>query len=69
MGKAGVQNPRVTVPGVPQLTCAACHGTNHDDIMASKGRVPETTCGACHQQIYKDAVLDAGHSYGPGPGG
>jgi hydroxylamine dehydrogenase len=68
MGKAGVQNPRVTVPGVHQMTCAACHGTNHDDIMASKGRVPETTCGACHQQIYKDAVLDAGHSYGPGPG-
>ena len=35
MGKAGVQNPRVTVPGVHQMTCAACHGTNHDDIMAS----------------------------------
>jgi hydroxylamine dehydrogenase len=70
MGRAGVQNPRVTVPGTaPQLTCAACHGTNHDEIMAAKGRVPETTCGACHQQIYKDHVLDAGHSYGPGPGG
>ncbi len=70
MGKAGVQNPRVNVPGqVPQITCAACHGTNHDDIMATKGRVPETTCGACHPQIYKDAVADAGHSYGPGPGG
>ena len=68
MGRAGVQNPRVSFPA-HQITCAACHGTNHDDIMASKGRVPETTCGACHQQIYKEHVLDAGHSYGPGPGG
>jgi multi-heme cytochrome with CxxCH motif/cbb3-type cytochrome c oxidase subunit III len=67
MGKPGVQNPRVTFPQ-KQVTCAACHGTNHDEIMATKGRVPETTCGACHQQIYKDAVQDAGHSYGPGPG-
>jgi hydroxylamine dehydrogenase len=69
MGKPGVQNPRVQVPGVAaHMTCAGCHGTNHDDIMAAKGRVPETTCGACHQQIYKEHVLDAGHSYGPGPG-
>ena len=70
MGKPGVQNPRVKVqePPINQITCAACHGTNHDDIMASKGRVPETVCGACHQQIYKEHVLDAGHSYGPGPG-
>ena len=71
MGKAGRQNPRVallTAEMTPQITCAACHGTNHDDIMASKGRVPEATCGACHQQIYKEHVLDAGHSYGPGPG-
>jgi hydroxylamine dehydrogenase len=70
MGRAGVQNPRVKVPGgVQQMTCAACHGTDHDEIMASKGRVPETTCAACHQEIYKEHVLDAGHSYGPGPGG
>ncbi len=68
MGKAGVQNPRVHFAAA-QITCAACHGTNHDEIMATKGRVPETTCGACHQQIYKEAVLDTGHSYGPGPGG
>jgi hydroxylamine dehydrogenase len=69
MGRAGLQNPRVDAPGgIKQLTCAACHGTNHDEIMASKGRVPEATCGACHQQIYKEHVLDAGHSYGPGPG-
>lgn len=67
MGRAGVQNPRVTFPQ-PQLTCASCHGTNHDEITATKGRVPETTCGACHAEIYKDHVLDAGHSYGPGPG-
>ena len=68
MGRPGVQNPRVTYP-VSQLTCANCHGTNHDEIMATKGRVPETICAACHQQIYKEHVLDAGHSYGPGPGG
>jgi hypothetical protein len=68
MGRAGVQNPRVQL-AQSQITCAACHGTNHDDIMASKGRVPETACGACHPQIYKEAVADAGHSYGPGPGG
>jgi hydroxylamine dehydrogenase len=68
MGRAGVQNPRVAFPG-PQLNCASCHGTNHDEITATRGRVPETTCGACHQEIYKEHVLDAGHSYGPGPGG
>ena len=68
MARPGAQNPRVVVPGVKELTCAACHGTNHDDIMAAKGRVPEAVCGACHQQIYKEHVLDAGHSYGPGPG-
>lgn len=67
MGRPGVQNPRVKFQQ-SQITCAACHGTNHDDIMASKGRVPETTCGACHPEIFKEHVLDAGHSYGPGPG-
>ena len=67
MGKAGVQNPRVKIP-TPQMTCAGCHGTNHDEIMATKGRVPETTCAGCHAEIYKEAVTDAGHSYGPGPG-
>ncbi len=68
MGRPGVQNPRVTFP-TKQIDCAGCHGTNHDDIMATKGRVAETTCGACHPEIYKEHVLDAGHSYGPGPGG
>ncbi len=67
MGRPGAQNPRVTYP-TKQIDCAACHGTNHDDIMASKGRVAETVCGACHPEIYKEHVLDAGHSYGPGPG-
>jgi hydroxylamine dehydrogenase len=36
--------------------------------MASRGRVSEATCGVCHAQIYKEHVIDAGHSYGPGPG-
>lgn len=67
MGRPGVQNPRVKFTR-SQITCAACHGTNHDEIMATKGRVPEATCGACHQEIYKEHVVDAGHSYGPGPG-
>jgi cytochrome c551/c552 len=59
MGRPGVQNPRVVYPQ-DQLTCANCHGTDHDEIMASKGRVPESLCGACHPQIYKQHVLDAG---------
>lgn len=68
MGMAGTQNPRVVYPQ-RQITCANCHGTDHDLIMQTRGRVAETMCAACHPQIYKDAVLDAGHSYGPGPGG
>ncbi|HET6342157.1 MAG TPA: multiheme c-type cytochrome [Gemmatimonadota bacterium] len=66
MGRAGIQNARVDQR--PTLTCADCHGTDHDEIMAAQGRVPETTCAGCHAQIYQDHVLDAGHSYGPGPG-
>jgi cytochrome c551/c552 len=67
MGRAGVQNPRVTFP-MPQLTCAICHGTDHGEITAARGRVAESVCGACHPEIYKEHVVDAGHSYGPGPG-
>jgi hydroxylamine dehydrogenase len=66
MGMPGTQNPRVDPR--PTMTCADCHGTDHDKIMASQGRVPETTCAGCHAQIYQEHVLDAGHSYGPGPG-
>ncbi|MEW5850862.1 MAG: multiheme c-type cytochrome [Myxococcota bacterium] len=68
MGAAGVQNPRVEFHR-SQLTCADCHGTNHDDIMVERGRVPEAVCATCHAQIYQDHVVNAGHSYGPGPGG
>jgi hydroxylamine dehydrogenase len=67
MGKPGTQNPQVVNPA-RQFGCAVCHGTDHDQIMASKGRVPEATCGGCHMQIYQEAVTDVGHSYGPGPG-
>ncbi len=67
MGKAGTQNPLVVYP-IRQIDCSNCHGTDHDLIMASKGRVPEATCGVCHPVIYQQHVLDAGHSYGPGPG-
>jgi len=67
MGRPGTQNPRVQY-ALRQITCAECHGTDHDQIMASRGRVPETTCAGCHYQIYQEHVLDAGHSYGPGPG-
>lgn len=68
MGRAGKQNLRVVYP-LAQVGCADCHGTDHDRVMASKGRVPETTCAGCHAEIYKEHVLDAGHSYGPGPAG
>ena len=68
MGMPGAQNPLVEWPQ-KQLTCADCHGTDHTVISRTKGRVPEATCGACHQQIFQDHVLDAGHSYGPGPAG
>ncbi len=67
MGRPGTQDARVVYP-LRQITCANCHGVNHDVIMATKGRVPELVCGSCHVQIYKEHVLDAGHSYGPGPG-
>ncbi|MEJ2153664.1 MAG: multiheme c-type cytochrome, partial [Gemmatimonadota bacterium] len=67
MGATGRQNPRVDYPQT-QMTCANCHGTDHDAIMASKGRVPEAVCATCHQQIYQEHVVDAGHTYGPGPG-
>jgi hydroxylamine dehydrogenase len=67
MGRAGTQNARVE-HAQRAISCADCHGTDHDAIMASKGRVAETMCAACHAQIYKEHVLDVGHSYGPGPG-
>jgi len=67
MGRAGTQNARVVYER-RSLTCADCHGTDHDVIMASKGRVPETVCASCHPAIYQQHVLDNGHSYGPGPG-
>ena len=67
MGRAGMQNPRVNYPQ-RQIGCANCHGLDHDKIMADRGRVPESMCGACHPAIYQEHVLDAGHSYGPGPG-
>jgi hydroxylamine dehydrogenase len=68
MGRPGTQNPRV-VHAQRSMTCAECHGTDHDRIMASKGRVAETVCASCHAEIYQEHVLDAGHSYGPDPGG
>jgi len=67
MGTPGTQNTAVDYPD-REITCAACHGTDHDLIMASKGRVPEETCATCHPRIYAEHVLDNGHSYGPGPG-
>ncbi|MDT8437370.1 MAG: multiheme c-type cytochrome, partial [Gemmatimonadota bacterium] len=68
MGAAGVQNARVEWEQA-RIACADCHGTDHTYITETKGRVPETTCARCHAQIYKEHVLDAGHSYGPGPAG
>jgi hydroxylamine dehydrogenase len=68
MGRPGTQNARI-VYDRREIGCADCHGTNHDTVMASKGRVAETMCAACHAEIYKEHVLDVGHSYGPGPAG
>ena len=68
MGRPGTQNARV-IHAQRSMTCADCHGTNHDQIRASKGRVAETVCASCHAEIYQQHVLDAGHSYGPDPGG
>jgi hypothetical protein len=68
MGMPGKQNPRVVYP-LDHITCANCHGVDHDKIMADKGRVSEAVCGGCHAQIYQEHVLDKGHSYGPGPAG
>jgi hydroxylamine dehydrogenase len=67
MGLPGTQNAAVEWPD-RHFSCATCHGTDHDRIMASRGRVPEATCATCHARIYTEHVLDDGHSYGPGPG-
>jgi hydroxylamine dehydrogenase len=68
MGTPGLQNPRVDWPQ-REITCADCHGTDHTEITATRGRVPELRCAACHMAIYQEYVVDAGHSYGPGPAG
>lgn len=67
MGLPGTQNARVDYP-LRKIGCVDCHGNDHTAIMRSKGRVEELVCARCHPVIYKDHVLDAGHSYGPGPG-
>src|SRR3990170_3096316 len=58
-------------PPGPQTaaSCLVCHGLDHTEITHVRGRVSEKVCAACHAQIYQEAVLDAGHSYGPGPAG
>jgi len=64
----GRQNSRIPPNIAEPNSCAVCHGSDHTEITKVRGRVSEKVCGACHQQIYKEHVLDAGHSYGPGPG-
>jgi len=68
MSRPGRENPRVPATTPKANTCAACHGTDHSEITRVRGRVSEKVCAACHPQIYQEAVTDAGHSYGPGPG-
>ena len=41
MGKPGRQNVRVAFP-TPQITCAACQGTNH--VMAPESRIVDSHC-------------------------
>ncbi|MBI4271032.1 MAG: c-type cytochrome [Candidatus Rokubacteria bacterium] len=69
MFRPGRQNPRIPVTTPEANSCAVCHGLDHTEITHVRGRVSEKVCAACHAQIYQEAVLDAGHSYGPGPAG
>jgi len=69
MFKPGRQNPRIPATTPEANSCAICHGTDHTEITKVKGRVSEKICAACHAQIYQEHVVDAGHSYGPGPAG
>ncbi len=69
MFKPGRQNPRIPATVPEANSCAVCHGADHTEITKVRGRVSEKVCAACHAEIYREAVADAGHSYGPGPAG
>lgn len=69
MYQPGRQNRHIPESIAEANSCAACHGVDHTDITHVRGRVAETVCAACHPTIYKEHVLDSGHSYGPGPAG
>lgn len=46
-------------PGAVQVapecaTCTACHGTDHEAIVAADGGVLDGVCGGCHPAQYGD---------------
>ena len=49
--------------GEPTNTeCIHCHGTNHDVIIRSKGRVPAEVCQECHPKRYEESMSGGGHA-------
>jgi hypothetical protein len=36
------------------VTCQACHGTNHEEMMKAKGEVSAGTCGTCHAKAVEE---------------
>jgi hypothetical protein len=59
LARSPLENAAI-VYGRREISSADCHGTDHNAIMASRGRVAETVCATCHAQIYKEHVLDVG---------
>jgi hypothetical protein len=58
-----VKEFRVARDGEPTNTqCIDCHGTNHDVIIRSKGRVPAEICQECHAKRYEEAMAGGGHA-------
>src|SRR5262245_18922698 len=36
------------------VTCQACHGTNHEEMIKAKGEVSAGTCGRCHAKAAEE---------------
>lgn len=49
--------------GEPTNTeCIDCHGSNHEVIIRSKGRVPVGICAECHAKRYEESLSGGGHA-------
>ena len=58
-----VKEFRTARDGEPTGTeCINCHGSNHDVIIRSKGRVPAEMCQECHPKRYEETMSGGGHS-------